>query len=604
MRIFNFRYLLIATAMLAVWLMGRSRSTQPTLDASWTPITGDMVSTEVPGTTVECKHVGACTDGMEVVVDRANQVTTDPTLSEQVTLNQIARMDGSELLVESSFDGGLDAKNDSSPVDSNVIEPVSDLASSIEEVASHVEESLSPTTMESTDMFDSFTHLETAGELESIEPVTQTDQIEFNAEEGPHSTLADVRPENGTSRESASPVSRIGNRFVTETEDQPQTETSSEPWTKNPFVTGNVDLSVNVEEAAPVQPSRATFAQIQSSVLEAEPTTQVSYPEPDLSQMNHVRKKVTSSNRTLPEGVAQEAVHHIEYGKSLSRRGASFGARQKFFAALGVIARGNDVQTGGNAHTTALGRAIRALREVQDFAVRNADIHVGINVAEILETHQTRIIGSTEAAVMTPVEAMQRYFTFAHQQLSFAGGQNVVTAETLYCLGKLHTVMAKHHPERLDIAKAIVFHRAAVSSDSRNSRSYNELGVLLARSGQLGEAEELFKKSLQITPAAETWQNLAKTHDRQGKVELAQLAQTEFAIASQTTPVQSSAGQIAWLPSQAFNQVGPADFHDSKSNIPGAVVTASRETDATDDANGKGSFKKAISDRFNLKNWF
>ena len=244
------------------------------------------------------------------------------------------------------------------------------------------------------------------------------------------------------------------------------------------------------------------------------------------------------------------------------------------------------------------------MREVKDFAVRNADVQVGLNVAEILETHQTRIISENEAAVMSPVEAMQRYFTFAHQQLSFAGGHNVVTAEALYCLGKLHTVMAKHDPETLDIAKAIVFHRAAVSSDPQNSRSYNELGVLLARSGQMGEAEELFKKSLQINPIAETWQNLAKIHGRQGEVELAQLAQAEFAIASQIVPVQSPTAQIAWLPGQAFNQVGPADFHDSKSTNPGAVVPASRTTVLTDDAEKKGSFKKTITERLNLKNWF
>lgn len=598
MRIFNFRYLLIATAMLAVWLMGRSRSVEPALDASWTPITGDMVSTEVSGTTAECKHTGACTDGMEVVIDRANQVMTDPTLSGQVAPHQMAGLDDSELLEVSSLDGAPDAIDESVSVDSNLIEPVSGLASSIGEVASHADESMS------TDMLDSFANLKTAGELESIEPIAQMDHLEISAGMGSQAGLADVRVQDDTSPELANPANRIGNRFVTETEEEQQTEKPSEPWTKNPFVTENVDLSVNIDGAVPAQSTRATFEQSPSSVLATEPTTQASYPEPDLSQTNYVRNDIAPLNTTLPEGVAQEAVHHIEYGKSLSRRGASFGARQKYFAALGVIARGNDVQTGGNAYTTALGRAIRAMREVQDFAVRNADIHVGINVAEILETHQTRIINANEAAVMAPVEAMQRYFTFAHQQLSFAGGQNVVTAEALYCLGKLHTVMAKHHPETLDIAKAIVFHRAAVSSDARNSRSYNELGVLLARSGQLGEAEELFKKSLQINPVAETWQNLAKTHNRQGEVELAQLAHTEFAIATQTMPVQSSAAQIAWLPSQAFNQVGPADFHESKSANSSAVVTASRTTDVTDDADDKGSFKKAISERFNLKNWF
>ena len=599
MRIFNFRYLLIAGAMLAVWLMGRSRSVQPALDASWNPITGDMVSTEIPETIAECKQNCACTDGLDLAVDSFSQAMPKPMISQQATL-----MDNSGLAEESSFVDEPGAINELSLVDSSSNTPASHVQPFLEQVTSKVKESISAVTIEATDMVQTQKDFETAGDTESFEPVVQMDQTENEFEMESQSGLADVRSGDSSGAESVRQVSRVGNRFVNEAEGQPQTEKSSGPWTQNPFADENVDLSFKIEKSEPVPSSPTSFEQNSSSVLDGEPTAQVSHPEPDLSQINYVRNDVAPSNGALPEGVAQKAVHHIEYGKSLSRRGASFGARHKFFAALGVIACGNDLQTGGNAHTTALGRATRALREVQDFAVRNPEIHVGLNVAEILETHQTRIISDNEAAAMLPVEAMQRYFTFAHQQLSFAGGQNAVTAEALYCLGKLHTVMAKHQPETLDIAKAIVFHRAAVSSDPRNSRSYNELGVLLARSGQLGEAEELFKKSLQINPIAETWQNLAEIHSRQGEAELAQLARAEFAIAVQLSPVQSSTTQIAWLPGQAFNQVGPADFHDSRSTNSEAVVPASRTAALTDDTDEKGSFKKAIAERFNLKNWF
>ena len=83
---------------------------------------------------------------------------------------------------------------------------------------------------------------------------------------------------------------------------------------------------------------------------------------------------------------------------------------------------------------------------------------------------------------------------------------------------------------------------------------------------------------------------------------MAQLAQTEFAIAAQSTHVLTPSAQIAWLPGQAFNQVGPADFHDSQSATSGAVVPASRTTALTDEADKKGS--KTFAERFNLKNWF
>ena len=352
----------------------------------------------------------------------------------------------------------------------------------------------------------------------------------------------------------------------------------------------------------------ASFDSSANSVLdESNQPLPSTLPEPDFSQVEYSNTGTASINEPLSEGVIQEAVHHIEYGKSLSRRGATYGARQEFFGALAAIARGNDVRTGGNAHATALSRSMRAMREVQDFAVRNADTQVGVNVADILETHQTRIISANEAAMMSPVEAMQRYFTFAHQQLNFAGGSNAVVAEAMFCLGKLHSVMAKHQPETLDVAKAIVFHRAALSSDANNYRSANELGVLLARTGQLGEAEDLFKKSLQIHPVAKTWQNLAKTHQRQGEADLAQLAQSESSIAAQIEYSQSPETQITWLPQQAFNQVGPADFHDSSTSKAEAardVVPASRNAALTDDQDDDESDKKTFAERFNLKKWF
>ena len=87
MRIFNFRYLLIAAAMLSVWLLGRSRTVQPALDASWTSVTvnnvDDSVSPEVTGLTADCKQNGVCTDGLKVAVDGADQALHASMISEQ-----------------------------------------------------------------------------------------------------------------------------------------------------------------------------------------------------------------------------------------------------------------------------------------------------------------------------------------------------------------------------------------------------------------------------------------------------------------------------------------------------------------------------------------
>lgn len=146
----------------------------------------------------------------------------------------------------------------------------------------------------------------------------------------------------------------------------------------------------------------------------------------------------------------------------------------------------------------------------------------------------------------------------------------------VFCLGKLHTAISRTqaNPSNMDTAKSIVFHQAALQSNPGNFRSANELGVLLAQVGQLEQATDLFKQSLvvQHTPAA--WRNLAKTHQRLGQVNYAQLAEAEFSAASQVELASSSAG-IYWLPVQKFNAMAPAQFPDRVASNPATQLPPS-----------------------------
>ena len=67
----------------------------------------------------------------------------------------------------------------------------------------------------------------------------------------------------------------------------------------------------------------------------------------------------------LSSADAQKAVHNIEYGKSLSRRGAAFAARQEFYSSLRILAQSHDKQVGGTAYTQALRNGIVALKEAK-----------------------------------------------------------------------------------------------------------------------------------------------------------------------------------------------------------------------------------------------
>jgi tetratricopeptide (TPR) repeat protein len=244
----------------------------------------------------------------------------------------------------------------------------------------------------------------------------------------------------------------------------------------------------------------------------------------------------------------------------LTRRGSIFTARQEFYSALRVLAQSNDSLSRTNHYSASLRDGILALKEAEDFMVNDAETRIGLNVSHVIETHQSGLVTADEAQYVNPAEAMQRYFAFAEQQLEIATGNNVVAAEALYCLGKLHTSVAQHKPSagRLDLAKAIVYHRAALASDQNNHRSANELGVLLARSGQLHDAKDLLKKSLLINPTPQSWQNLTKVHLRLGEQEMARLAHSEYQLALK----QKAKGGIQWMPAQSFNASAPHGFHE------------------------------------------
>jgi Flp pilus assembly protein TadD len=442
-----------------------------------------------------------------------------------------------------------------------------------------------------------------------FEPLPNDDTM-FDVSPRASETLGADALASVTKQETATDGTRVGNKYANQPSSTPLSSARqpNDSWQKNPFTDGTeraaIDPSVDQRSNQPTEIKQSSILTVSGSTQRAPASRQASTAE--FQQLTPASKVpgVAPTRVSLTDTVAQQAAHHIEYGKSLSRRGASFGARQEFFAALGVVAQSNDAQTSSNAYSTALRRAIQALREVSDFVVEDAETQIGMNLANILETHSTKIISRREATQMTPVQAMQRYFTFAHQQLDFAGGQNVVTAEALFCLGKLHTVMAKHQPETLDIAKAIVFHRAALSSDSQNDRSANELGVLLARSGKLNEAESLFKQCLVIRSAPQPWQNLAKVHQRQGEMEMAELANGEFIISSQMSVADSNASHIRWVGQQEFSQLGPADFHESTASAGNNVVPASRTSPLTEEDTPK---KKTIAERLEKLNptkWF
>lgn len=290
----------------------------------------------------------------------------------------------------------------------------------------------------------------------------------------------------------------------------------------------------------------------------------------------------------LPDGVQIKVIQHIEYGKSLARRGATFGAQKEFQSALRLVAQAIDYQNNSRELTSRLSSAFMALREADDFYFAQNEYEGIVDVATIGKRHESKILTEEMLATMTPVDAMQAYYNFIQQQFVACGGQTVVAGEALYCLGKLHVVKSKNIAEgsQLDNAKAIVHHRSAIACDSRNYKSANELAVLLAKAGRLPQAKQLLVHSLKIRQIPRAWENLAFIHQQMGEGKLAKLAFTEF---QRTLAEPPATQQIQWISPEQFAQ---------QSQPSGAMRTARAPATQQPKSNDKSSIKTMIKKIF------
>jgi hypothetical protein len=155
--------------------------------------------------------------------------------------------------------------------------------------------------------------------------------------------------------------------------------------------------------------------------------------------------------------------------------------------------------------------------------------------------------------------AQQQYFGFAQQQLAIAGGGLKASSDILYRLGRLQTAMAAHDsdPASLHGPQAIVFHQAALATDTNNWLAANELGVLYARYGQLPQARQLLVQSVTIHPHRQGWQNLAVILRRLGESDLAQRAEAEVQLLEKQRGQMENANEVVrWVDTKTFSATG------------------------------------------------
>ncbi len=136
--------------------------------------------------------------------------------------------------------------------------------------------------------------------------------------------------------------------------------------------------------------------------------------------------------------VARQVDAHVARGIQMAERGASYTARAEFLQALRLSADALDSQRETTAHRRALSAGLAALDEAKSFLGPSGGVSTNLTVVEIVAGHHTPLLKrGDDLTGIAPADAMQRYFTFAQEQLASAGGDLAPAAAALYALGKL-----------------------------------------------------------------------------------------------------------------------------------------------------------------------
>lgn len=260
--------------------------------------------------------------------------------------------------------------------------------------------------------------------------------------------------------------------------------------------------------------------------------------------------------------VCERAFGICQQAERLADRGAYFSARSEFIQALRVITQALDTQSQQTVHSQALAEGLRALQEANDFAPQGSRLEADLDLRSIVASHRTPVLKGADLAELTPLVALQQYYTFAQQRLALAGGGQSAASQALYGVGRLAIVLAERSPDerRLHAPKAMALFHAALANDANNWRAAHELGVLYAQFGQLPEAKRLLLQSATLRPRKETWQNLAVVHDRLGEADLANKARFEMQLVERQRPARATSRSglaVDWVDASQFADKTP-----------------------------------------------
>ena len=286
-------------------------------------------------------------------------------------------------------------------------------------------------------------------------------------------------------------------------------------------------------------------------------------PETVASPLPPVAAELPTAGSEHVIGLAANAARqHNTYASQLARRGAIYSARDEHLRALRTVAVALDSVHKTRSHTMALESGLRALSEANDFSRQSMLRGQKVVVSAIAAGHDTPIL-KTDQRILTPIEAMQQYFRFAQEQLVASAGGQAAASDAICGLARIDQMLRQGNgvKETLGAAKSVSLYQAALAVDTHNFVAANELGVLMARYGELHRAEHWLRHSMQLHPNPMTDSNLVQV--------LARLGVAEAALETHTPHTHSPA---ALQTAQLVRVVDRQEFQHT-----GAEVNASGE---------------------------
>lgn len=311
-----------------------------------------------------------------------------------------------------------------------------------------------------------------------------------------------------------------------------------------------------------------------------------------------------TSDRPSVKAVSRQATLLINEGVTLAGKGASFSAQAKFVSALALIADALDAEQQTMSHTRALAAGLTALREAEDFAQSTTPTGGVISPMTAASRHLTPVLKASGNTNVSRLHALQLYYTYATSQLMTAAGEVPEASAALSYLGRLQLYLHDGVDRNAALAepRALAYHQAAVLVDRKNYRAANELGVVLARRGQLDSAKSALLYSAGVEPRPESLKNLSMVYHKLGDKLSAESALARANTMSQRVQQasfsQASTGDspIYWVDHPTFETASSAEeFGGEPQKVPASSDNVPKEVARDSAPREEGAMAKTLN---------